>query len=331
MRPQYTLALPGQGVVRSTLLSPYKKYRSLYKPLLQEIDSALNEPISIHLEAENGASEWLQHTSNAQPAILATSYIIHHILKHEHGIDLAGNALYLMGHSLGEYTALVLSGVFDLASGVQIVRKRGQLMEDVVESASGAAGASGNETKPGYSMLALLFASSHKLLPVRARAIEQGLLANDNSSTQLVISGETGAVDKFIESANSASRIISRATRLPVSIPFHNRILAQIEPALANYINTFKHSEPAVPIVSNLTGKPVLDAASAIANVVLQTHSTVQWAQSVDFVHQQGVDQMVCLGPGKVLEGLLRRSSILGIAVDTPDTFGGLSEFFNQL
>lgn len=340
---KFALALPGQGIVRSGFLAPYKKYQHHFQQHLEIVDEALGEKFSENLfnESESFSRQWLLKTSNAQPAILTTTYAILEIIKRELYIDLAARASFLLGHSLGEYTALAVAGIIDLPTAVRLVRKRALLMEEVVaserekniakhtDSISDKDSISDNDSiSDGYGMLALMIRPTlFDTVIVRAR--QKGILANVNSRQQIVVSGQLQLLQLFVAEINSDTKLVLRAVKLPVEIPFHNELLQPVVQPLRDEIYSHKVREQRVPIILNLTGKPSYDHHGTIANTLEANYRPVQWVDSLEYLVGAGVSTVVNVGPGEVLQGLNLKFAVDNISVDMPESFEKVREFFS--
>ncbi|CAK9437358.1 uncharacterized protein LODBEIA_P17360 [Lodderomyces beijingensis] len=300
----YALTCPGQGIVRAGLLDPNKRHLPLFQRDLDELDSALGQKFSQHLflnGAPNNNEQFLQHTSNAQPAILASTYITLKVFDTVYpGVNLLGNARFLLGHSLGEYTALLLSGVIDFTTAVRLVRLRGELMEKLVERRSAE-----SEEKKEYGLVALMARPGDSFEQVLDAARQQGVLGNINSRSQIVISGEIAELDKFVESFKAAgnSRAILKKVSLPVNIPFHSEILKEIVPELRSFLKG-KTREQKIPIVSNLDGSVSATAEESVEKTLVANYSPVQWLKSMESLPKLGVDTVFNLGPGNLIHNI---------------------------
>ncbi len=262
--------------------------------MFEETDDALGQSLS-KLMAE-GPIETLTLTENAQPALLATSIAVMRVLEREGGFVLGKHADFVAGHSLGEYSALTAAGTFSLPDAVRLVKRRGQAMQLAVPVGTGA-------------MAALLNVELEAGLAIAADAAkETGLVcagANDNGGGQLVISGNKDAVDRAI--ALAAERGIKRAMLLPVSAPFHSPLMAPAAEVMAEALGQLELLVPAVPIVANVTAQAVRDPATIGRLLVEQVTGLVRWRETVLYFKEQGVTEIVELGAGKVLAGLVRR------------------------
>lgn len=288
------VACPGQGIIPRGCLYSFKKHEDLIKPSLQLVDEVLKEKFSEKLieQPPTEADPWSLKTSNAQPAILAATYITYELFQKLYGIDLVKNDKtgYLLGHSLGEYSALVLGGVLDFGRAVEVVRKRGLLMEQLFD-------------KGEYTMLVLVFRPK-SFETVEAVANKHGVLACVNNSSQILISGPIAPVEAAL--GDMPKGAVLKLVKLPVKIPFHNSLLQKIEPELAELAPEPK--TPLKPIVSNLTGQ--VSEGHCFLNTVLDNSQPVLWKQSFDFLKKQGVEGVVGLGPGQALGDMNKRSGL---------------------
>ena len=250
----------------------------------------------------DGPEDELTATNNAQPALMAHSIAVHRVLADRIGpVDMGA------GHSLGEFTAYVAAGSLSLADGLRTVRRRGELMLQ-----------SGLE-RPG-AMAALLGLDDDAAEQVCRQASadgEQCVTANFNSPGQIVISGDAPAVARALELAKAAGA--KRAIPLNVSGAFHSPLMQVAEAGLAAQLEGVALRAPAFPIISNVTAKPVTDPAEAKQLLVRQLTSPVRWTQSVQTMAASGAQQIIELGPGSTLAGLIKRidKSVRGQSVGT--------------
>lgn len=282
---KYALAFPGQGTLHKHLLSPSVRQNKLFLDQLNQIDEVLGEKFSENLY--NVKDDWLMNTENAQPAILVTSMI---------SLGMSGNMdapAYLLGHSLGEYTALTASGIFDLPTAVTVVRKRGELLNNLFQE---------NQ----YGMTALLLSRQCEFDRLISEAESLKILATINTQNQVVISGSTTDLSSFVK---SQGKQVLKAVPLPVRIPFHHHLLSAIESRLQNFIDSQTLGQQKIPIISNATGLPSLDRDQSIRNAVSCNSKPVQWKKSLEYLEQRDVG-VVTIGPGNVLEGFMRGSKI---------------------
>jgi len=238
----------------------------------------------------NGTAEELQLTENTQPAILATSVAALRAMEDE-GFPAPD---FVAGHSLGEYSALVAAGALQLADAVRTVRARGRYMQEAVPVGTGA-------------MAAIL---GLELDAVKSGCDEaaQGQVcspANINSPGQIVIAGDTAAIDRAILILKD--RGAKRALKLNVSAPFHCALMKPAQDRLAADLQQVEFDDLKVPVVTNVDAVTVDRGDQARESLVRQVSQPVRWRQSVEFLIGHGVQSFVEIGPGKVLSGLVRQ------------------------
>ncbi|KAI5968222.1 hypothetical protein CANMA_002438 [Candida margitis] len=309
----YAITCPGQGIIRNGLLEENKGYRRLFKSYLDEIDAALGCNFSAYLfHRDVGDSEtrkWLQQTSNAQPAILASTYITLKAFEKVYDVDFLKNAKFLLGHSLGEYTALTLSGILNISTAIQLVRERGVLMEEIVRQTPGA-----------FGMIALIIRPEHVDDVIRLAA-DYNVLGNVNSKYQVVISGELEKLDAFVSMLRKVNkRMLLKAERLPVSIPFHSTMLKDIVPELRLIVED-KINTQRIPIISNLDGQVSTEPYTIVEKTLDANYKPVQWMKSMDTLTAAGVDTVFNLGPGKVVNAINKRYDVKCIPIDNIEQF----------
>jgi [acyl-carrier-protein] S-malonyltransferase len=244
----------------------------------------------------------LQLTRNTQPAILTVSVAAARALA-ERGVHPG----VVGGHSLGEYTALVVAGALGFADAVRIVRQRGEFMQDAVPVGVG-------------TMAAVLGLELPAVEAICREASEDEVLdvANVNSPVQAVVAGHRAAVERAV--ALAAARGGRRSVLLPVSAPFHCRLMAPAAERLAPVLAAAAVAPPAVPVVRNVDGGLTTRAEEVRPFLVRQVTATVRWTDCVARMAQQGARTFVEVGPGKVLTGLLRRidGALAGLVVEDP-------------
>ncbi|WP_424360575.1 ACP S-malonyltransferase [Methylocystis parvus] len=285
---------PGQG---SQAVGMGKALAESFAParaVFEEIDSALSQPLS-KLMFEGPENE-LTLTANAQPALMAVSLATIRVLETECGLDLAKDAAFVAGHSLGEYSALAAAGALSIADTAKLLRIRGDAMQKAVPVGEGA-------------MAALLGAEVDQAKEIAGEAASAlsacCQVANDNGGGQVVISGAKAAVEKAMDIAKEKG--IKRAVLLPVSAPFHCALMQPAADAMAAALATASISAPQVPVVANVTAQPVTDPETIRKLLVEQVTGAVRWRECVAYIASQGVDKFVECGSGKVLAGLLKR------------------------
>ena len=281
---------PGQGAQAPGMGRALADAYSAAAEVFAAVDDALGERLSDVIWG--GDAEALTRTANAQPALLATSMAAMAALREEGvGIDAAA---FVAGHSLGEYSALCAAGALDVADAARLLRLRGQAMQRAVAEGMGA-------------MAALLGADVGKAEALAAEAAEGEVLeaANDNDPTQVVISGHRGAVERAV--ALAPAHGIKRAVLLPVSAPFHCRLMAPAAREMAEALEGVDLVAPAVPVVANVTASPVTDPSEIRRLLVEQVTGRVRWRESVIAMAAAGVTEIWEVGAGKALSGIVRR------------------------
>ncbi|PPD46552.1 MAG: [acyl-carrier-protein] S-malonyltransferase [Methylocystis sp.] len=298
---------PGQG---SQAVGMGKALAESFVParaVFEEVDSALSQALS-KLMFEGPENE-LTLTANAQPALMAVSLAAIRVLEAECGLDLARDAAFVAGHSLGEYSALAAAGALTVSDTAKLLRIRGDAMQKAVPVGEGA-------------MAALLGAELDQAKEIAESAASSlsacCQVANDNGGGQVVISGAKAAVEKAMEIAKEKG--IKRAVLLPVSAPFHCALMQPAADAMAAALACATIAAPKVPVVANVTAAPVTDPELIRKLLVQQVTGAVRWRECVSFIADQGVTKFVECGSGKVLAGLLKRIApgATGISVGTP-------------
>jgi [acyl-carrier-protein] S-malonyltransferase len=279
------------------------------RAVFDEIDAALGQKLS-QLIFEGPESD-LTLTANAQPALMAVSIAALRVLESEAGLDVVRDAAFLAGHSLGEYSALAAAGALTIADTARLLRRRGEAMQKAVPVGKGAMAALlGLDYETGIRVAQEASATSGE--------DEICEIANDNGGGQVVASGTKKAVDHAIEIAKGKGA--RRAMLLSVSAPFHCALMQPAAEAMAEALSAVDIAAPKVPVVANVTARPVTDAESIRRSLVAQVTGTVRWRESVAFMAGAGVDRFLELGSGKVLTGLLKRiaDGATGLAIGTP-------------
>ncbi len=297
---------PGQGSQAVGMGKALADAFPAARQVFDEVDAALGEALSRIMW--EGPAETLTLTQNTQPALLAHSLAVMRVLQTEAGVDLKRDAAFVAGHSLGEYSALAAAGAFTLADAARLVRIRGRAMQKAVPVGVGAMAA----------LLGLDFAQA----AAAAAEAAQGQVcqaANDNGGGQVVVSGDKPAVERAVEIAKAKGA--KRAMMLTVSAPFHCALMQPAADAMAAALTEVTVREPAVPVVANVTARPVTDPAEIVRRLVEQVTGTVRWRDSVAFMAGAGVTTFYEVGTGKVLSGLVKRiaDSATGVAIGTPD------------
>jgi [acyl-carrier-protein] S-malonyltransferase len=260
--------------------------------VFEEADDALG--FSLSKLCFEGPAEDLQLTENTQPAILAVSVAAFRALESAG----APAPAFVAGHSLGEYSALVAAGVLDLSDALRTVRARGRYMQEAVPVGTGA-------------MAAVIGGELGEIQRVCADARgdiggEVCSVANMNSPGQVVIAGNTAAVDRAIELLKDVAR---RVIKLKVSAPFHCALMKPAQDRLASDLERLTFSEPKFPVVTNVDARVTTAPGELRDALFRQVSAPVRWVESMQLLIENGVDTVVEVGPGKVLSGLMRQTS----------------------
>src|ERR1700729_1262054 len=278
---------PGQGSQTVGMGKELFDKCPIARPTFEEADDALGYKLSQVCFA--GPEEQLRLTEITQPAILTISIAGLRVLE-----GCVPKPSFVAGHSLGEYSAHVASGTMTFADAVRTVRNRGKYMQEAVPVGVGA-------------MAAILGMELEKVVAV-CRDAAQGEVcapANINSPEQIVISGNTAAVERGTKLADE--RGAKRAKILPVSAPFHCALMKPAQDRLEADLNNLKMQKPAYPVVCNVEASLVSDELRARETLVAQVTGAVKWEQSMRLLIESGAETFVEIGPGKVLCGLMRQ------------------------
>jgi [acyl-carrier-protein] S-malonyltransferase len=280
---------PGQGTQHVSMGKALFETSTSAREVFERADAALGWKLST-LMFEGPESE-LTLTKNTQPAVVTASVAALAALR-EAKPDLA-EPDYVAGHSLGEYSALVSAGALSLEDAVRIVHRRGQAMQDAVP--------------PGQGAMAAIMGADAADVEALCRDAAQGDVvspANFNAPGQIVIAGDAAAVGRA--QALAAERKM-KSILLKVSAPFHCALMAPAAEAVRQALSDVALSNPRVPVVSNVTAKPVPGASEIVSLLVRQMDGAVLWQQSVELMAEAGVRFAFEFGPGKVLAGLVKR------------------------
>src|SRR3954471_17208586 len=289
---------PGMGQALAMAFAPARD-------LFDEIDDALSQHLS-RLMFEGPESE-LMLTENAQPALLAVSLAIVRVLESDGGFDIGRHAAYVAGHSLGEYSALAAAGALSVGDAARLVKRRGQAMQQAVPVGVGA-------------MAALLGVGMEAAREIAAVAADGQVcaVANDNGPGQIVVSGHREAVERAV--ALAAAQGARRSIMLPVSAPFHSPLMAPAAEIMEEALAETRIEPPLPPVVANVTAAPTSDPAEIRGLLVAQVTQMVRWRESVQALAAEEVEEVIEIGAGRVLAGLVKRidRALPAISVGTP-------------
>jgi [acyl-carrier-protein] S-malonyltransferase len=297
---------PGQGSqavgMGKALADAFPAARAVF----DEVDTALGEKLSATIF--EGPADKLTLTQNAQPALMAVSLAAMRVLQQEAGLDLKRDAQFVAGHSLGEYSALAAAGTFSVSDAARLLRTRGQAMQKAVPVGTGAMAA----------LLGLDFGQASAVASEAAQG-EVCQAANDNGAGQVVVSGHKAAVERAVEIAKIKGA--KRAMLLPVSAPFHCALMQPAAEVMADALSKVQINAPVVPVVANVTAKPLSNPKEIVDALVKQVTGTVRWRECVESMSGAGVTSFYEVGAGKVLSGLVKRlaASASSTAIGTPD------------
>ena len=286
----FSVIFPGQGSQLVGMGKDLHDKYSLVQNLFKEADETLGFSLSNLILS--GSKEEIDLTENTQPAIFLLSYSIFKLVKEEFGIDL-NKANCFAGHSLGEYSALTCAGSLSFPDTLKILKIRGKAMQSSVPKGLGG-------------MVAVLGSkiSIIENIIVENKNKYECFIANDNSEGQIVLSGNITDLEKMMIDLKSSN---IKNIKLPVSAPFHCRLMNKATIVMNEEISKLHFKESKNILISNVTGKEILNSKELKDLLVKQIESRVRWRESVLFMINKGVSQFIEIGPGKVLSGLIKR------------------------
>lgn len=291
---KYAFVFPGQGSQFVGMGKDLADNFASAKEVFQEVNDALGQDL-FKLMTTGPESE-LMLTANTQPALMAHSVAVVRVLEKEFGINLKDKASFVAGHSLGEYSAACAAGVFSLEDTAKLLRIRGDAMQKAVPVGMGGMAA----------VIGMSFKDIAALVDACRDKENLCVAANDNSDGQVVLSGHLAAIDKAVEIA--AEFGAKRCIKLPVSAPFHSPLMHPAAETMARAFMQIDSSDAQIPLICNVLAEPISDHKEIIKNLISQVTGTVRWRESMAFMHEQGVTDIIELGAGKVLSGLVKRS-----------------------
>jgi [acyl-carrier-protein] S-malonyltransferase len=290
----FAFVFPGQGSQSVGMGRDLAMSSPAAEAIWSAADSALGEPLS--RLAWEGPADRLDRTENAQPALLAASIAILEGMRDRWasaGLE-PPTATFAAGHSMGQYSALVASGVLTLADGVRLVRRRGELMQASSQGRDGA-------------MAAIIGLDDARIPELIEAAAAHGtfVVANRNAPGQVVVSGERAAIEAGAEIARELGA--KRSIVLPVSVAAHSPLMAEAAAGMRTTLEGIEFQDPSTTLLANADGRPISSAADARAELVDHLTAGVDWVGAVQRMTGAGVTTFVEVGPGKVLTGLIKR------------------------
>lgn len=293
MKSKTALIFPGQGSQGVGMgKNLYENFASA-KEVFDKVDDILGMNLSkIMFE---GPIDVLTQTQNAQPALMAVSMAIIEVLEKDFGKKVADICSFVAGHSLGEYSALCASKAISLETAAKLLNIRGHAMAKCGEKTQGAMAA----------VLGVDIAVAEEIAR-EAAAGEVCQVANDNSVGQVVLSGSKAAVERSLEIAKAKGA--KRAIMLPVSGAFHSALMADAANAMREALAQADVKAPIVPLVANVTAQKVVDPQQIKDLLVQQITGSVRWRETLLFMEANGISEVIEIGSGKVLHGLVGRT-----------------------
>lgn len=286
--PEVAYLFPGQGAQAVGMGKELYDNSSAARDVFDQIDDALGRSLTnIMFE---GPEDELRQTVNAQPGIMAVSLACMSAMEQELDPDIMPQPVFMAGHSLGEYTALAVSGALPVDQTALLVQERGRLMQEACDQ------------NPG-TMAAVIGLDQMALQEV---VRETGVwISNVNTGDQIVISGERMAIARAMDlcEARGAKKVIA----LRVGGAFHSGLMEPARAGLMNAIEGMNFQDARIPIVANCTGSPLTDASEIKQELLSQVCSTVQWKDTIDYMVGSGIDSFVEIGPGRALSGMVKR------------------------
>jgi [acyl-carrier-protein] S-malonyltransferase len=300
---------PGQGSQSVGMAGDILAYSAAARKVMDTVEDALGGGLAVLMK--DGPADDLKMTRNAQPALMASALCVTRALEEATGSSLDQLGVAVAGHSLGEYAALAAAGSLDIATTARLLRQRGDAMQNAVPMGCGA-------------MAALLGATFEQVEEIIAARDWSALdIANDNAPGQVVISGAVADVDAAI--ALGAEMGIRKGIKLPVSAPFHCRLMAPAADVMAAALAEVTFRAPRMPIYCNVTASEERDPEILRGHLVAQVTAMVRWRQTLLNMAASGIERFVEIGTGKVLTGLVKRSlpEVEAMNIETPEDLDG--------
>jgi [acyl-carrier-protein] S-malonyltransferase len=296
---RFAFIFPGQG---SQAVGMGKELADAFpaaKAVFDEVNAALGEKLSKLIW--EGPEADLTFTANTQPALMAVSLAVVRALESGFGVKIS-QAAFVAGHSLGEYSALAAAGAISVSDAARLLRKRGQAMQAAAPAGTGAMAA----------LIGKVDVEIAEQIALEGSAAGTVVVANDNNAGNVVISGSKAGVEAAIAAAKAKG---VRAIPLPVSAPFHSPLMAPAAVAMEQALKAAKIGKPIVPVVANVTARPVENPDDIRRLLVEQITGRVRWRECVQWMAEApekgggGVKRFIETGAGKQLSGMVKRNA----------------------
>lgn len=291
---KYAFVFPGQGSQFVGMGKELAENFASAKEVFQEVNDALSQDLFKIMT--DGPDSELTMTANTQPALMAFSMAVVRVLEKDFGIKLKDKAAFVAGHSLGEYSAACSAGVFSLGDTAKLLRIRGNAMQNAVPMGIGGMAA----------VLGLSYKDVGALVEACSNGKDTCVAANDNSDGQVVLSGSMAAIDRAVEIAPEFGA--RKCVKLAVSAPFHSPFMRPAADAMARAFMEVEAHNAEIPLIANVLAEPITEHKEIIKHLIEQVTGTVRWRETMAYLQEQGVTDLVELGAGKVLSGIAKRS-----------------------
>lgn len=304
---KYAFVFPGQGSQHIGMGADLYKNFQAARDVFDAVDNALNQHLFELMQS--GTDQELTLTANAQPAIMAVSMATIRVLEREFGFNLSNKISFVAGHSLGEYSAACAAGVFSLEDTAKLLRLRGLAMQEAVPEGLGG-------------MAAVIGLSNHDvdgLIEASSTDENYCVLANDNMDGQVVLSGHIKAIDKALDLAPDFGA--KKAVKLSVSAPFHSPLMQSAVSKMAKALTEVSSRNPQIELISNVTAEPATTKDELVSNLIKQVTGRVRWRETMAFLNEQAVTDVIEIGPSNVLSNMFKRAykNIYSTAVHTKE------------
>lgn len=313
MATRFAFVFPGQGSQSIGMLTPWLEAKTILNTIFEEASDALG--YDLFQLIQSGPDTVLNQTEHTQPALLATEVAQYRIWQKQTGLTPA----VMAGHSLGEYSALVCAGSLSFSAALKLVALRGQLMQQAVPQGTGA-------------MAAIIGLSNEEVVSVCEAVSNQGTVtaANYNSPGQVVIAGESAAVDAACDAAKNAGAKLAK--RLPVSVPSHCALMQPAAEGLAEAVSALEIQVPTIPVIHNVDVSAHETPEGIRTALIDQLVSPVRWTETIPVLANHGAHTLVECGPGKVLTGLNKRidKTLASVALSDAETLQALAQQFSN-